>query len=65
MFESKKTQIIIEFLVRTQKTLASRQKKFPSRQKEVPKGLEGFVHVLGKLNTPYVMFESKKLKFLD
>ena len=29
MFEIKKTQIFIEFLDRTQKSTASRQKKFP------------------------------------
>ena len=37
MFESKKkTQILIEFLDRTQKSPASCQNKFPSRQKQLP-----------------------------
>ena len=36
MFEIKKIQILIEFLERTQKSTASRQKKFPSRQKKFP-----------------------------
>ena len=46
-----------------QKKFPSRQKKFPSRQKKFPKGLEDFAPIFGKLTTPYVMFESKKLKF--
>ena len=59
--KAKKTQILIahqkEEIDQTQKSRASQQKKIGS-------GLEDFVHVFGKLNTPYVMFESKKLKFL-
>ena len=46
--------ILIEFLDRTKKSTASRQKKFPW-------GLEHFVRVFGKLTTPYVMFEIKFL----
>ena len=68
MFESKKTQILIahqkQGIDRTQKSFLSRQKKFPSRQKKFPYGLEDFAPVFGKVTTPYVMFESKKLKFL-
>ena len=51
--KAKKTQILIEFLDRTQKSPASRPKKFGL-------GLEDFAPVFGKLTTPYVMFESKK-----
>ena len=39
-------------------------KKFPSRQKKFGQGLEDFAPIFGKLTTPSVMFESKKLKFL-
>ena len=56
-----KTQILIahqkEGIDRTKK-IPSRQKKFPSRQKKFSKGLEDFAPIFGKLNTPYVMFES-------
>ena len=48
---------IFEGIDRTQKSRASKQKKFGQ-------GLEDFVHVFGKLTSPSVMFESKKLKFL-
>ena len=58
VWNQKKTQFLIEFLDRTQKRTASHQKKFP-------KGLEDFVHVFGKLTTPYVMFESKKTQILN
>ena len=67
--KAKKTQILIEFLDRTQKSPASRQKKFPNRQKKFSSGFEDFVHVFGKLTTPYVMFAIKKtqilIEFLD
>ena len=53
MFEIKKTQLLIEFLDRTQKSPASRQKKFPY-------GLENIAPIFGKLTTHYVMFEIKK-----
>ena len=63
--KGKKNQILIEFLDRTQKSPASRQKKFPSRQKKFPLGLEDFAPIFEKLTTHYVMFEIKKtLKFL-
>ena len=59
MFESKKTQILIEFLDGTKKVQLAGKKSFPRE----------FVHVFGKLTTPYVMFESKKaqilIEFLD
>ena len=52
-----------------QKSTASRQKMFPGRQKKFVLGLEDFVHVFGKLTTPFVMFEIKKtqinIEFLD
>ena len=46
------------------------QKRTASRQKKFGEGLEDFVHVFGKLTTPYVMFESEKkpqilIEFLD
>ena len=40
------------------------QKKFPSRQKKGPLGFRGFRTCFLLLTTPYVMFESKKPKFL-
>ena len=52
--------ILIEFLDQTQKSPASWQKKFPSCQKKVTLSLEDFAPIFGKLNTPYLMFESKK-----
>ena len=55
--ESKKTQFLIEFLDRTQKSPASLQKKFGL-------GLEDFAPVFGKLTTPYVVFESIKTQIL-
>ena len=62
MFEIKKTQILIEFLDRTQKSPASHQKIFGL-------GLEDFPPIFGKLTTLYVVFESKKtqilIEFLD
>ena len=61
MFWKQKTQITIahqkEDIERTQKSTATRQKKFGY-------GLEDFAPIFGKLTTPSVMFESKKLKFL-
>ena len=65
MFESKKTQILIEFLDGTKKVQLAAKKSTASRQKKFPKGLEDFVHVFGKLTTPYVMFESKKTQILN
>ena len=59
MFESKKTQILIEFLDGTKKVQLDAKKKFPSQQKKFPKGLEDFAPIFGKLTAPYVMFESK------
>ena len=61
MFWKQETQILIahqkEGLDRTQKSTTSRQKKFLY-------GLESFVHVFGKLTTPYVMFEWKNKQIL-
>ena len=56
----KKTQI----LVAHQKQTIDWSKKGRLAAKKSSTRLEDFVHVFGKLTTPYVMFESKKLNFL-
>ena len=61
MFESKELKFLL--LVRRQ-GIDQTQKSTASRQKKYSQGLEDFVRVFGKLTTPSVMFESKKLKFL-
>ena len=56
--EPKKVQLA------TKKSFLVAKKSIPSRQKKYPYGLEDFVRVFGKLNTPYGMFESKKSQIL-
>ena len=58
--KSKETQFLIEFLDRTQKSTASRQKM----PKKVPLETRGFCTHFLLLTTLYVMFERKKLKVL-
>ena len=60
MFESKKTQILIEFLDGTKKVQLAGKKSFLVAKKSFPLGLEDVVRVLGKFTTPHVMLESKK-----
>ena len=63
--KAKKLKFLIEFLDGTKKVQLAAKKSPASRQKKFPLGLEDFVHVFGKLTTPYVMFwKQKKLKFL-
>ena len=56
MFESKKTQILIAFLVGTKKVQLVAKKSFL--------WFRGFCTIFLLLATPYVMFESKKTQIL-